>query len=341
MPHRLSSLMLNRVDLVPDGANPDAHIVLFKSQEEPVTRKAKKKVPAKKADSRSKSKQRGDEEEDEEDDDVIAKTEDDDEEDEENEEDESDDDIEKSDDDDEEDEEEESDDVDDEDDDEPTTKSKGKGKKNSANNKSKKTKPSKTTKKKVVKASENDDEDDLADEDDEDDIDEVPESVMKALPRAAQSFFEKMNVRIRRVNKSAREAKEMAIIEKTKRERLEYIEKAKTAIPNLTGTDEEKGDMFMALYSGLPIEKSMAKQIVKLLKTGDAAVQQLMTETGQSPNGDLDDEGAVKKLREKAKEIQKADSKLTREQAFEKACQQNPKLFSEYRLEKSRERRVM
>lgn len=336
MPYQLSGLRLNRVDLVPDGSNPDAHIVLFKSKEKKkmaktAKRKVAKKPAAKKPDSRPKGKQRGEEDEEDEDDDVRMSREDDDEEDELEEDDnavdeeEEDDDVEKS----EDDEDDEAEEEDDDEDEKPRRKSKT---------------PAKKNKKKVAKSASEEADDDLADDDedavdDEEDL-EIDEDVVKAMPKAIRAklegFIEKTNSRLARLQKTAKSAARTASIEKAKRERLEFVEKAKRVIPNLPGTHEEKGELYQALYSGEPVSADVAKGIVKLLKAGDAAIASLMSETGRGRARTDEESDAISELREKASEIQKANTKLTKEQAFEKACQENPKLFGQYKLEKKR-----
>lgn len=319
---------MDRVDLVPQGSNPDAHIVLFKSKEGQMPapkKKAAKKAP--KADTRKKQKQRGDDEDEEEEEDDVAKSRDD--EDDEEEEDDDEEDIEKSEDDEDEDDAADDDDEEEEEDEED----------DAPRRKSAKT-PAKKSKKPVRKASSDDDDDAVEDDEDDDtDDDDEVQKVAKALPKAAQRMFLKMAESVKSIKKTARVAERTARIEKERREKLEFVEKAKKDIPNLSGTSEEKGALIQALYNGEPVEKKTADAIVKLLKTGDAAVRSLMSETGRHRASDDNDESAIAQLREKAEEIRKADTKLTKEQAFEKACTQNPKLFSDYKVEKRRANR--
>lgn len=319
---KLLDLALDRVDLCAAGANPDANIMLFKSasqEEEDDVPQPKKKTPATKAkakgkaDARSKSKQRGDEEEEEEEeDDAVAKTDDD--------------------------EEEEDDDVTDEEEEEeeeekPTRRTK------------KKSTP-KGKAKKVAKVDDDDegdvdDHDDIADDDDEDELEEVPESVLKTLPRAVREQVERSNRIAKRAAERAKEAHRMALTEKSRRERIEYIEKAKTDIPHLTGTADEKGELLQTLYSGQPLEKKQADRIVKMLKSGDAAVASLMTETGSNRGREDSDDSAYAQLKDKADEIRESNDKLTKEQAFTKACTDNPKLYNMYKSERRRSVDVM
>lgn len=329
MPYKLSGLTLDRVDLVPDGSNPDAHIVLFKAKKGKHMPASKKKVAkkpvAKKPDSRKKQKQRGDEDDD--DDEDIDKALDDDEEDDEDleeDEDDEEEDVEKS--DDEDDDEDEDDEEDDDEEEKPRKKSKSK-------------KPA--TRKKVAKSDEDDE--DLADEDDdaEDDDDvELDEAVIKAMPKAQREQFIKamdaMNAKLARVEKRAARGERLAGIEKAKRERVEFIEKAKRVIPMLPGTAEEKGELIQALYSGEPVEKKTADALVKLLKSGDKAVATMMRETGHGRARTDEEDDAISQLREKAAALKKADPKLTKEQAFAKACDDNRELYAQYRVEKRR-----
>ncbi len=321
MAYRLSGLTLNRVDLVPDGSNPDAHIVLFKAKKEAsvakkVTRKkVVKKTP--KADTRTKARQNGDDEDEEEEEDeaVITKGEEDDEEEEE------------------EDDEESDDSEDDEEEEEAPSRTK----------KTKKTKPAKKVKKVSAKADDGDEDDeDIADEED-DEIDEDDEEsaevekVAKSLPKAAQALFLKMRDDLSAVKKQTRRAEKIAQIEKSKREKLEFVEKAKKTIPSLPGTFEEKGEMIQSLYNGEPVEKKMADAIVKLLKSGDAAVRSMMTSTGRT-SASSEETSAFDELTEKRDAIMKADPKLTKEAAMERAMRENPAIYRAYRVEKGRRR---
>lgn len=336
MPFKLSGLMLNRVDLCPDGSNPDAHIVLFKSKgghmpaekKKLVAKRGKKAVA--KPQSKSKKKLEDDDEEEEEEDDDAA--------------------VNKSDDDDEDglDDEDDDEEVDDDDDDEEEVAKGGRRKEDNDDEEDddadKKKKRRKKPAKKVKKAVADDDDDETVDDegdedeglgDDEDDL--VDEEVMKTLPKHVQAIVAKQNARLRRIMKTAKEASALATVEKERRETLEFVEKAKRDIPNLTGTAEEKGELLKALFSGKPLESKIAKAIVKLLKAGDAAVKNLlMSETGSRRARTDEDDDAISLLREKAEEIAKKDSKLTKEQAFEKACVDNPDLFKQYRVEKRR-----
>jgi hypothetical protein len=319
------------VDLCPAGANQGAEIVLFKNKEgrvpKPVKKTAAKKPTAKKsakADSRSKHKQRGDEEEDDEDEESVAKNQDDEDEDEDVED--EDEDVEKSEDDDADDDADA--DADADEDEAPARKT--------AKAKGKKVVKGKTTKAKTAKATSSDDDEDEAidDEDDNEDIDiDVDESVLKTLPAHVRKTIE-------RSQRVAKQALEIAKEERDRRQTLEYVEKAKKTIPHLTGTADEKGGLLKALYSGEPLTKKIANQVVALLKSGDAAVRSmLMSESGRSRTRAMNgDDSAVSELEEKRTEILKANPKLTKEQAMEKAVAENPELYQRYRVEKRRAR---
>lgn len=314
MAFKLVDLMLNRVDLCGAGANPDAHIVLYKSKEDTVPQPKKKtaKAPARKAkgkaDSRSKSKQRGDEEEEEEEDDAVTKNEDDDDDDE----DDGDDDAVV--------------DEDEEEDDDGDSGARAKSKKPAK-------KPAKG--KKVAKA---DDDDDISDDDadEDDDFEEIDERVLKALPRAAREQIERSQRIAKRASERAKQAHELAIAEKTRREHLEFVEKAKKDIPLLPGTDEENGELMQALYSGRALDKKEADKIVKLLKSGNKAMESMMAESGRQGIDADDDDSPIAQLKSLAKDIREENPKLSEHQAFDKACRDNPKLYAQYKTEKRR-----
>lgn len=346
MPFKLSGVSLNRVDLCPQGANPDASIVLFKTKGGHVPKPQKKGVKkaaakAAKSDTRSKARQRGEEEEEDDEEEAVtkrrAKAQDDEEDDDELEddddlEDEDDDAIGKSDEDDEEDED--GDEEDEEEEDEDLVKAKGK------------------RGKKIVAKRQTDDDESADDEDDDDADDAEPEpldeAVLKSLPAKTRAYirkqhelFAKQTEQFRKVareaKRSAKAALEAATIEKDRRETLESIEKAKQVVPNLPGTDEEKGAVMKAIAS---LPKEIAKSLRRMLKSGDAAVKNLlMAETGTRRGRTDGEDDAVSELRAAADDILKKDSKLTKEQAFAKACEANPDLFAQYKKEKrSRDR---
>lgn len=302
---KLFDLMLDRVDLCGAGANPDASIMLFKSKEEPVPQKKKPaaKTAKGKADSRSKAKQRGDEEEEEEEEEeAVAKADDD----------EDDDDL--ADDDADVDEEEEEE--------EPPARKKAK--------KAKKTKLAKKT-----ASSDEDDEDDVLIDDDDDEEEEIPETVMKSLPPSARAAIERNQRIAKRARQDAREARELALTEKSRRERLEFIAKAKKDIPNLTGTEEEKGELMQALYSGT-VTKKQADSLVKMLKAADAAQRSLLMSERGSGRARTDEDSALAEIDTLADELMAKDTKLTKAQARTKVCQDNPALYQRYKVEKRR-----
>ena len=335
MPFKLRGINLDRVDLVPAGSNPEASIMLFKSEEEADVPVASRKKAVKKGgrpDTRKKKTVRGeDDEDDEEEDDAVNKADDDEEE---------------------EDEEEETDDE--ESDEEEEEDEKPSRRKKAAK------KPAKKKTKKAAKADEDDDEeeeeeeddednieksdddddDDLDDEDDEEEeVEEVPEKVLKSLPASVRKSIERNAQIAKAAAARAKKAMDLAKAEQVKRETTEYIQKAKKLFPNLTGTEVEKGAMLQALYSGAPLAKEVRKFLIKVLKSGDAAIRSLlMTETGRR-NARVDSDSPEAQLRQAAEELRKKDAKLTKEQAFEKACDLNPDLMLELDNERARSRR--
>lgn len=185
---------------------------------------------------------------------------------------------------------------------------------------------------------------------DDDDGDEPDEAVMKSLPEPVRKLIEKQNAQLEQVRKEAKEASERAAVEKDAREQREFIEKAKTDIPNLPGTAEEKGTLLKVVHAKL--EKKDAESLMKLLKAGDSATKSLLMmgghgEVGSEVEGDGSEEslrkseGARGELEEKASEIRKANPKLSAQQAFSRACAQNQALYKKMRAEQNKSRRVV
>lgn len=163
----------------------------------------------------------------------------------------------------------------------------------------------------------------------------TPVDKADTVPAHIQKMLDDQNARIEALakenadNKAKLEkAEETAAIEKAARERVEFIEKAKTEIPTLKGTPEDKGALVQKLYAGL--DKADADAVMDLLKSGDHALKQVMAEKGETGDDDSSDE-AIVKIREKADALQAANPRLTKQQAFKKACDENPALFDEYR----------
>jgi len=168
--------------------------------------------------------------------------------------------------------------------------------------------------------------------------DDMPEAVKKAID-AQNEVIAKQADEIKKANERVAKAEAEAAIEKEKRETTEFIQKAREELPNLSGTAEEKGAVLQKMA------KSMSKEdydkAVTLMKSGDAAVATLLKTEHGSGNGDDSSDGtAVSDLKKAATEIRKAEPKLSEAQAFRKACNDNPALYKQYQQERNRSTRV-
>ena len=76
--------------------------------------------------------------------------------------------------------------------------------------------------------------------------------------------------------------------------------------------------------------KEQFEKFESILKSCDEKLGKsaMFTETGS--NTQEDNSGAYEKIQKIAEEIKKSDQKLTKEMAFDLACQKNPKLYEEY-----------
>jgi hypothetical protein len=120
------------------------------------------------------------------------------------------------------------------------------------------------------------------------------------------------------------------VIEKQRDEAdlVQYINKARTEMPHLPGKPEEIGK---ALREISKIDKTVADVITAALKAGEAALAEATKAAG---DGGKDEQTAEAQLVAKAKEIQKATSGLSYEDAYERALEQNPALYTQYEAEK-------
>jgi hypothetical protein len=171
-----------------------------------------------------------------------------------------------------------------------------------------------------------DDEDD--EEDDEEEVAELDDTVKKALPPEVVALITKLSKTANTALATAASATTLAKQEAEKREKAEYIQRARTELKHLPGTAEENGAMLMNLYKTLP--KEQADAVVKSLQAGDAAIGMLGEETGadNAVTG-----SALEQLNTLAKELQKTDPKLTFAKAFTKVCDQNIEVYKQHRLE--------
>lgn len=123
-------------------------------------------------------------------------------------------------------------------------------------------------------------------------------------------------------------AKSEAAVEKDARLKTEYVAKAKSDFGHLPGSDDEKGALYMALAKQLDDETFT--KTVAALKAGDAALKTVLAEKGIE-NAGLSD--AETEIEAKAQDILKAKPTLTIEQARVEAYEANPELTQKMRAE--------
>jgi cell division protein FtsB len=113
-------------------------------------------------------------------------------------------------------------------------------------------------------------------------------------------------------------------------ELVECAKRAETEYPNLPGKPEEKAKILQAIDAMPEADRAPA---TAALKAGDAAIAELTKAKGRSPSAG-GGTTAEEKLTQKAREIQKADDKLSFADAYDKALEQNPELYEQYETEK-------
>lgn len=160
-----------------------------------------------------------------------------------------------------------------------------------------------------------------------------PASVQKALDEQREQIAKLMADNAAQAARIAK-AEEEARVEKERRETVEFVAKAKTDIPNLPGSDAEKGSLLQKVYASC--DATTAEGVLSLLKAGDAAQKTLvLMEVGKSVPTPTDGT-ALSELNAKAEDIAKAEPRLTKQQAFKRACDQHPDLFDQHRREARR-----
>lgn len=118
--------------------------------------------------------------------------------------------------------------------------------------------------------------------------------------------------------------------ERDKQATKEFIQKAETEFGNLPTDPKEFGPVLKELASKAPEEY---KKLEGVLKAANEVIEKgaLFAEFGRSAQ--TGGNSALDKLNAKAEEIRKADPKLSRQQAFARAVDENPDLYLQYRRE--------
>lgn len=151
---------------------------------------------------------------------------------------------------------------------------------------------------------------------------ELPEELKKRFEELEKKAAEAEELR-KRVEEAERIAKE----EREARERAE-IRKRAESYANAGPVDDIADVLFKAYQAG----KEYGEKLEALFRAAHERIArgELFREIGGNGSGSTQAEA---KLMAKAEEIRKADPKLTKEQAFAKACEENPDLYLEYRRE--------
>jgi cation transport regulator ChaB len=121
-------------------------------------------------------------------------------------------------------------------------------------------------------------------------------------------------------------------IEKAEAERTEVVftKRAETELSGLKGTVLEKGKALLAIETSIKDEPTR-KTVMEMLKSGVAAMSQLMTSTGQDPNPNLDGTDPISKLNSMAKAKSDAE-KIDFHKAYSEvlATSEGQALYAEY-----------
>lgn len=163
-------------------------------------------------------------------------------------------------------------------------------------------------------------------EDAGEDNDDAPTKIDKSeLSSEMREYVEKLENetdRVEDLEKTVAELQEDAVLEG-------FIEKAES-YSNLTASAEELGALLKDANEHL--EDENVELLERLLKSSHALIEdndlELETEKGQEGDGNPD---ALARLESIAVEKREEDPDLSEEQAFAKAAQENPKLYTDYK----------
>jgi gas vesicle protein len=153
----------------------------------------------------------------------------------------------------------------------------------------------------------------------------VVEDVEKSIPEEFRKRLEDAERVAKEATDRIAKAEETAAIEKAKREHVELVKRAQDELPNLPGTPDEKADILKLADTSTPL--------MTALKAGNEAMQKAMTEVG-TPAGAAP-VTAAQEIEKRADALIAADPKLTRAIAIEKALQADPVLYTKYREERT------
>lgn len=167
--------------------------------------------------------------------------------------------------------------------------------------------------------------------------DPVPEDVLKTLAPEVRAIVEKAQADAAAAKADAAAAKASAdaatataTLEKAAREETEFVAKSQDIVKSYPGTAEESTRLLFRVKKAIKPEDFTALET--LLKAGNAALAKATGEIGSNEHGRTHG-AAFEELKKKANELV-ASEKIPFSKAFDRVCDENPELVSEYRSEK-------
>lgn len=159
-----------------------------------------------------------------------------------------------------------------------------------------------------------------------------PEEIQKAVDAAVAAAVTKAVGDVQKENTSLKE--ELASLKKSQAEQEVAIQKAShvsffKTLKGLEGDADKLGEILFKCSTAL--EKEDFELLQNVLKSSSEKIVsgELLKEAG-TEGSDTTSSDVVKRVEAAAVELQKADPKLSKEQAFAKALTSDPKLYAEY-----------
>lgn len=162
------------------------------------------------------------------------------------------------------------------------------------------------------------------------------EDVMKSLPEGVRHMIEKQRKELDAQKKLNDENAQALAKMAEEREEREWIGKA-AGMKLAHGKADDLGPVLMRVAKGKSTEEDAAalQTLLKALSaqaSSDKNVRSLFGKSGSDRDGDVQ---PMTRIDSKAAEYQKADPKLSKEQAISKALEANPDLYDEYEASRS------
>jgi hypothetical protein len=150
----------------------------------------------------------------------------------------------------------------------------------------------------------------------------VVETVEKAIPEEFRKRLEDAERVAKEATDRIAKAEEAVAVEKAKREHVELCKRVGDELPNLPGTVDEKAAVLKLADGSAPL--------MTILKAANTAMAKAMAEVGTT-TGTPESTSVMAEINKRADALIAAEPKLSKPVAIEKVLQADPALYTKYR----------